>query len=292
MNSSASPKTTSRKVGTPGRALWNISGYVVYFLAAVFIAFPVLWMFLGSIIPEDSLLLLGLGRGLPSTITLKNYYRALFVDTYVVRSIADTLFYSMGSTVIAVVCGSIGGYSFARFRFPGRRTLLLAAIALQTSPGLSLALPLYLLMRQIGWYDTFHGLIYIYSGWYTPFVAWLMIGFFEGIPQDLIDSAQVDGCSRWGTIPRIVLPLAAAGVFASAVWVFLSVWGDFIFGIIFTGGRINPITVTVARLVTRAKVEYSYMAAQSVLAMLLPLIIVGLFQKRLVKGLVAGAVKG
>jgi multiple sugar transport system permease protein len=127
---------------------------------------------------------------------------------------------------------------------------------------------------------------------FTPFVAWMMLGFLQGIPRELEEAALVDGCSALGALWRIVLPLSVQGLVASLVWGFLSAWGELMFALVLTGTRVKPVSVVVSLGVGEIQARWGFMSAQAVLALLVPLVLALVFQRYLVKGLTAGAVTG
>ena len=162
-------------------------------------------------------------------------------------ALLTSLIVATTTTVIAVGTGAAAAFAFVRLRIPGVKYLLIGTLAVQMLPVLVLIIPLYLLMRSLGLLDTHLGLIIVYSGYLLPVVVWILVSFFESIPPDMEEAAMVDGCSRAGTLTRIVLPLALPGLAAVAVFSFLSAWNEFFMALIFTASNAKTITVEIGR---------------------------------------------
>jgi multiple sugar transport system permease protein len=191
-----------------------------------------------------------------------------------------------------VLLGSRAAYAFARLRFPGRALLVRTYIVVQMIPGLAVLIPLFIVIRSWNLVDTYPGYILPLIAFFTPFVAWMMLGFLQGIPRELEEAALVDGCSALAALWRIVLPLSVQGLVASLVWGFLSAWGELMFALVLTGTRVKPVSVVVSLGVGEIQARWGFMSAQAVLALLVPLVLALVFQRYLVKGLTAGAVTG
>ncbi|MEM2876407.1 MAG: carbohydrate ABC transporter permease, partial [Candidatus Bathyarchaeia archaeon] len=152
--------------------------------------------------------------------------------------------------------------------------------------------PIFIMIRQAQLIDTYIGYILPLAAFFAPFVAWMMIGFFENIPIELEEQGLVDGCTRFQAFLRVTLPLAAPGLVSSAVWSFLSTWGELMFALVLTGANVNPLTVVIALGIGEVQARYGFMCAQAVIALAPPLIMAVVLQKYIVKGLTAGAIKG
>jgi multiple sugar transport system permease protein len=281
----------------------------LYALVALFLSYtllPVAWMVLSSILVETDFIRLSADLILPGRIQL-GYYRALLmpwstgqIEFGVTAEYGYFLLEALRATTAvaslvaagAVLLGSLAAYAFARLRFPGRIALIRAYIIIQMIPGLAVLIPLFLIIRRLDLVDTYPGYVLPLIGFFTPFVAWMMLGFIQGIPRELEESARVDGCSAWGALWRIVLPLSVQGLVASVVWAFLSAWGELMFALVLTGTRIKPVSVVVSLGVGEIQARWGFMSAQAVITLLVPLVLALVFQRYLVKGLTAGAVTG
>ena len=206
---------------------------------------------------------------------------------------ANSLIAAGATAVINVVLGSLAGYSLARIRFPGQRSLLMLYIGTRMVPGVALIVPLYLTVKTYGLLDSLGALIVTYLTFTLPFTIWLMKNYFQSIPRELEEAALVDGC-RWPQmVMRVLLPAAAPGLVAAAMFAFMTAWNDYLFAVILTS-TINSKTlpVVVAGFATDVTTERTLMAASGVLAVIPPLVLAFIFQKMIVQGLTSGAVKG
>jgi multiple sugar transport system permease protein len=183
-------------------------------------------------------------------------------------------------------------YSIARFRFRGRKVLSLQAIVLTTIPGIVLIVPLFSILMMVGLIDTLPGLIIAQLSWTTPFAIWVMRGFFEELSEEIEESAMLDGCTRFKAFLYIVLPLAAPGLIASGVIIFLAVWNEFMFANILTRIAAKTLTVYMASFVTPVDTIWEMIFASQVLAELPVILLTVMVYKYMVRGLTFGAVKG
>ena len=182
---------------------------------------------------------------------------------------------------------------FARLQFRFQRGILLLFLSTYMLPPIAILISLYLTMVQLHLLDTKLGLILVYCSFITPFVLWIMSGYFRSIPRDLEDAARIDGCSRIGALFRVVLPLARPGLLATALFGFLLAWDEFLYALIFTSSlESKTIPVAIAEFTGRHAVDFGMMATGGVLASLPPLLIAFVFQRYIVGGLASGAVKG
>jgi multiple sugar transport system permease protein len=237
-------------------------------------------------------------RWVPEHVTLSRYreifagqgssagaaFRAAMVNSFVVAG---------GTVVVSLTVGVLGGYALARLRFPLRRVTLLSFLVTYMLPPITLIIPLYLLMSRFGLLDTKAGLIIVYCSLATPFALWNMSNFFGSLPADLEEAARVDGCTRLGALVRVVLPLSRPGIMATGLYAFLLCWDEFLYALIFTStSRAKTIPVAIAEFTGRNAVDFGLIAAGGILASLPPVVLTVVFQRYLVSGLTAGAVKG
>ena len=169
----------------------------------------------------------------------------------------------------------------------------LLILATQFLPIVALIIPLYMIMRWLGLLNTRLALIIADCSFILPLIIWLMRGYFESVPKDLEDVARIDGCSRFGTIFRIVLPLSTPGLAASAIFAFIIAWNEFFSALILSSTlKSKTVSVLIAEYSSKVGVDYVAMAAAGVIASLPPVILALIFQKYIIQGLTAGAVKG
>jgi multiple sugar transport system permease protein len=200
---------------------------------------------------------------------------------------------ALTSTFIALVFGTLAGFTFARFSFKGKNTIFLSMMLARAVPGVALSLPLFILFARLGLSDKILGMIIAYAALNIPFTAWLMDGFFRALPQELDDAALIDGCSRWTALLRVDLPLALPGVAASGIFAFLTSWNEFALATVITrtpASRTFPpgLFEFTGSFVT----DWRGMCAMSVMMLIPSVIFVALVQRQLVEGLASGATKG
>jgi multiple sugar transport system permease protein len=224
--------------------------------------------------------------------TLENYRRLLDTTPYL-QYLVNTLIVASSTTVLSLVFGSLAAYSFTRFRFPGSDTLPLFYLVMRMLPRFVMVIPYYLLMREIGLINTHSALILAYTSFSLPFVIWLMIGFFKEIPIELEEAGMVDGASRVQVFMRIVVPLVAPGLAATAIFAFLLGWNELLFSLVLAGrdSRTLP-NIAVSVVTTERGVEWGVLNAMGSLTLLPVIVMALLVQRHIVKGMTMGAVKG
>jgi multiple sugar transport system permease protein len=272
-------------------------------LVAVFFLAPFSWLVLTSFMHESDAMSVPL-RLLRARPTLENY--ATFVAPSGTRSIVgsraaentmpgiwNSMLAATGTAVLNLVLGVLAGYSFARLRFPGRTSVLFLYLGSRMVPGIALIVPLYLVIQRAGLLDTLLALVVTYLTFTLPFTIWLLKSYFQGIPRELEEAALVDGCGFWRMMGRVLLPAAAPGLVAAAMFAFMTAWNDYLFAVILTSSMAaKTAPVVVAGFATDVTTERTLMAAGGVLAVVPPLVLAFLFQRLIVQGLVSGAVKG
>lgn len=208
---------------------------------------------------------------LPSTITLKHYYRAL-TETLIVKSIVDTFIYSAASAGIVTVISAFAAYAFAYFRFPAKRTLFLLLACIQTIPGWAIIVPMFLYIRLLNLYDTYLALIFSQGGWCLPFSVLVMIGFMKSIPWQLHEAALIDGCSDIIALRRIILPLTVPGIVAVVVYSFITCWGEFVWPLVLTSTNVITAPVVISQAVGQWGADYNLICTQGALSIISPII--------------------
>ena len=195
------------------------------------------------------------------------------------------------STVGTVALAALAAYAFSRYRFGGRKTLLYAMLATRLLPPMTTVIPLFLLMSRLKLIDTHFVLIIIYTALNIPFATWLTKSFFDTIPRELEDAALIDGCSGLRALWHVTMPLAAPGLAAAAIFVFVLAWNEFTFAYMFTSSQARTLPLLIAQAQGDDQIFWQDMAAQASLLMVLPLLVALFMQRQLVRGLTAGALK-
>lgn len=263
------------------------------FLAAllVIVLFPFYWMTVTSLKNEDQMRSL-LSMFWPSPAVLDNY-RQLLTRTDFLAWFGNSATVAVSSTLLATAIGTLGAYALARLRFLGRAFMASAVLITYLVPPAILFIPLYAQMRNLGLADSLAGLIAAYPSFTVPFVTWLMMGYFESIPEELEEAAMIDGATRFGAFRRVILPLAAPGVLAGALYAFTQAWNEFLYALVFiTDVKLRTLPVGLSTFITGDVYGWGYLMAGAVLTTL-PVIAAYIYlQKYMVEGLTAGSVKG
>jgi len=258
-------------------------------VALTAVVLPFCWAVVASVTPESQLFA---GSVLPRDITLA-HYRALFAGQEFWVPIRNSLVVAAATTALCVTLGALAAYALARLQFPGRTALLGLVLAVSMFPQISVVSPLYLLLRELRLINTYPGLVLPYLTFAMPLAVWLLVGFFRQLPAELEEAALVDGATRVQALRKVVLPIAAPGLAATAILTFLYSWNEFLFALSFTlGPERQTVPVAIALFRGRYQVPWGQILAGSIVATLPVAAVVLAFQRRIVQGLTAGALKG
>jgi multiple sugar transport system permease protein len=255
------------------------------------VLFPFYWMTVTSFKGEEQMRSL-FSMFWPSPFILENYQQ-LLVKTEFITWYGNSVIVSVASTILATAVGTVGAYALARLKFLGRGFMASATLITYLVPPSILFIPLYAQIKTLGLANSLSGLIFSYPSFTIPFVTWLLMGYFESIPEELEEAAMIDGATRFGAFRRIILPLAAPGVLAAALYAFTQAWNEFLYSLVFiTDSRLRTLPVGLASFITGDVYGWGYLMAGAVLTTL-PVIVVYIYlQKYMVEGLTAGSVKG
>jgi len=252
--------------------------------------FPLYWALVSSITPESRLF--EAPALVPSRVTL-DHYRALFAHRDFLTPIKNSLVVAASTTALCVAVGSLCAYALARLEFRGKTPLLAFVLAVSMFPQITVVSPLYLVLRELGLIDTYPGLVFPYVTFAMPLTVWLLVGFFRQLPRELEEAAMVDGAGRLRIFWEIILPLALPGLATTAILTFVYCWNEFLFALSFTvGPDRQTVPVAIALLRGQYQVPWGQILAATVVATAPVAALVLLFQRRIVRGLTAGAVKG
>lgn len=269
-----------------GRALHRL---LVLVLLAYLLA-PFVWMILTSLLPAKQL-----NQPDPhidlAAASLSRYGRLLSEGSFL-APLWHSAVVAVMTTLICMAFGSMAAYGLARFRFRGRQGLMLALMATQAIPAIVLAVPLFLILRDLHLLDTLAGLILTYCGFVLPIVIWMLVGFFEDVPPSLERAARIDGCNRWQTLWRVVIPLCATGMSATAIFAFITSWSEFFLALVLTISRATTLPVRTAEFQGLFVLDYRSAATAGVITTIPVLALTLAAQKWIVRGLTEGAVKG
>lgn len=244
---------------------------------------PPLWIWEPTLENYRSVLQLALGEGGSMQGTSTGEFVRFFVNSLVV---------SFSSVLLSLIVGVPAGYAFARFKFFGSGAMFFSLLVMRMLPPIAVLLPMYVLLRQLGLLDTYLGLSLAYTTFSLPLVVWIMRGFFEGLPKELEESAMIDGCSRFGTFWRVILPLTRPGLVAATIFSVALSWNDFLFAVVLTSRKTQTLPVMMAGYSSDVGIAWGEMTAAAVLVILPVIVFSILTQKHLVAGLSSGTVKG
>ncbi|HEY3108277.1 MAG TPA: carbohydrate ABC transporter permease [Chloroflexota bacterium] len=287
----------TRRRRSPAARLAVYAGLLLFFL---YILGPVYVMVVTSVTPErDQLSVPPLW--VPTQVDLSAYLNILFradlpqnvAARGFTRSLVNTFFVASAVTVVSVGLGSLAAYAFARLRMPFRDKLVFLLLFTELIPGIVIVLPLYRTVVAVGLLDNLLMLAILECSFSLPFTIWILRGYFMSLPRELEDAAMVDGCGRVGALLRVIFPIATPGLFAVSAFAFLAGWNAFFLPLIFTSSadtRTGPLAV--AFLIGRFYVQFGLLAAAGTLVSVIPVLLALLFQRYILGGLVAGALKG
>jgi multiple sugar transport system permease protein len=230
----------------------------------------------------------------PTHVSWDNY-TTVFHTALFTSALRNSIGIASIATAIALVFATCAAYATTRLEFPARRWVMNFALAVTVFPAISIATPLFNLWRTIGLYDTWPGLIIPYISLTLPIAMWTLSSYFRQIPRDLELAAQVDGASTWQAFRKVLVPLAAPGVFTTAIIAFLTAWNDFVFGITLTStNHARPVPAALAFFSGASQFQQptGAISAAAVVVTVPVIVIVLAFQRQIVSGLTSGAVKG
>jgi len=275
------------KTDRRGQVLWIVGGILIILYAII----PVLWIVSLSFKAGDDITNQSF---LPSAFSWENYAIVFSSDLFT-SALRNSVGMAIISTTVSVVLATLAAYAIARLDFPGKRLVLGVALAITVFPVIAIATPLFNLWRNIGLYDTWLGLIIPYLSYSLPLSVYVLSAFFREIPWEMEQAAQVDGATAWQAFRKVIVPLAAPGVFTAAILTFFAVWNDFLFGITLTSTEAaRPVPAALAFFQGASQFEQptAPISAAAVVITIPVVILVLLFQRKIVAGLTSGAVKG
>jgi multiple sugar transport system permease protein len=218
-----------------------------------------------------------------------HWYRTVLNNDEYRRALKNSVIISTSTMVCCLILGSLAAYPLARLRVPRKNLFIIVVVAIHMLPGIALIIPVFLLVRQLHLYDTYSALIVVHTAFLLPYTIWMLKTFFERIPVALESAARMDGCSRLGALFRIVIPIAAPGVVATAVYIFIGSWNEFLFGLVLTSRVAKPVMVTLAEFTGSDYLpDMSQVAAAGVISVIPVIVLALLLNRFIIKGMVEG----
>ena len=278
------------------RRTHQIFVYTGLFVVFASILIPFLWLVISSVSQRIQLTTVPL-KWFPQTFNWENYKEMIFSNTGVNASlkigVRNSFIVAISATAFCLFAGSLAAYAFTRLRFRGKNVLFTFILLSQVMPMIVLIIPIYIIMNQLGLLNTLTSLILADCAFVLPLVIWLMRSYFESVPWSLEEMARIDGCSRFGTIFRIIMPISTPGLAASGIFAFIIAWNEFFSALILSStNKSKTISVILSEYSSKVGVDYVAMAAAGIVASIPPVLLAMLFQKYIVQGLTAGSVKG
>lgn len=273
------------------RAIRRKLPVVLLSILIIYALFPLSWIFITSLKPESEIVTANL-QFLPQSPSFENFV-TMWRRSNFPRLMTNSFVVSLMTVGMSLSLGTLGAYSISRYRFQGRNALMLTYLSIRMFPFVLMLIPAFIILRDLGLLDSRFGLALAYTTFSLPISVWFMKNFFDAVPAEIEDAARVDGCSRMGVLIRIVLPLTLPGLAATSVLVGIGAWNEYLFALMLTtsgGSRTWPVGVQL--MVGEFQLPFGQLAAAGVIT-IAPILIAYLFVGRtMVKGLMAGGVKG
>lgn len=278
--------------GTPMQRTLRVgSRHLVAIFATLIFIYPVLWILMAAIKPDVEIYRQPL-QLLPSTADFTGFLMVL-QQWPLFTFLANSMLYSVGAVVISLSFALFAAYGLSRGEFVGKQATLIVILVVQMIPAIVTAIPIYLLMRSLALYDSRIGMVILYSAMRIPWGVWIMVGFLNQIPRALDEAATIDGCSRFGILRRIILPLALPGLASAAIFSFVGTWNEFaIASIILRNTEYLSLPVATMTMIAADPNDWRLVAATATVNLLPVLAVFALLQRHIVAGLTRGALKG
>ena len=264
---------------------------VLFYSTVVFFLFwtvaPVIWIAIMSVQPEINYV------SVPPRLQLEDvslrWFRAMLAEPSFLGALQTSAIVAFVTMVFCLVFGSLAAYPLARLNVPHKNLFLTVSIVTRMVPAMILVIPMFLLLRNFRLLDSHLGLIIVYTTFLLPYVIWMLKSFFEQVPYALEAAARMDGCSRLGALLRVLIPVTAPGIVATAIFAFIGAWNEFLFGLILSSNFAVPVTVRLSSLVsTSFHSDNSLIAAAGMLTLIPPVLLVFILNRFIIRGLVEG----
>jgi len=268
----------------------TLLSYILVILASLFVIFPYYWLFVSSLKPVDKLL--SYPPDFLPFLSLHNYIE-VFSRTKITTFLFNSIFVALSVVLIVILLTLFGGYSLARLNFPGKRFLLTSILFVYLIPPILIVVPLYQLMVILRLIDTYIGIILTHIAHALPFSLWITTVFLEALPKEIEEAASIDGAGKLNILFRIITPISLPLIATVAIFSFIDSWNDFIFAsVLLTSDSLKTLPIGVYVFSLGAVIEWGWILSSGVIITLPVLIFFLIFQRYLIKGLTAGAIRG
>lgn len=269
------------------RAPWTAG--IVLTLVLAFTLLPIYWMVTTSFKASSEI------ARIPATLWPENWsldqYTKVFAEGSIVGATGRSLIVAIATTFFVVIFASLAAYATTHMRYRGTRKLLSLSLITQLLPQAAVLVPVFILWAALGLVNSLPGVVLVYFAFQLPVAVWILHSHFRAIPSEVIEAADVDGSSRLNTLVKVVMPMAAPGVAAVAIWCLIACWSELLFALVLLGGNSRTVPVALSGLIGEHTTDPGILLAAATIAALPPLILFFFFQKYFSNGL-AGAVKG
>ncbi len=229
---------------------------------------------------------------IPRNLTFANFSR-VWIEYHLLLYFRSSLIVALGTMVLNILVSVPAAYAVARLRFLGRKAVMYLLLAIQMFSPVIVVISLFRIFARAQLIDTYTGLILANTVFTISFATWMMTGYFSAIPSEIEEAARIDGCSRVGTLLRVMLPIAAPGLVTVMIYNFITAWNEFLFALTFINARAKmPLTLGIYQFVGRWSTQWELLTTSAFLALIPVLVLFYLIEKQLVAGLASGAVKG
>ncbi|MBI1280952.1 MAG: ABC transporter permease subunit [Anaerolineaceae bacterium] len=271
--------------------LLDVVTYLIIIGVVGFALFPIIWTFLTSLKVEKDIITINL-QYLPQNITFDNYV-AIWNRSGFTTLITNSAIVTVMTLLTTILIGTLAAYSLSRYQFRGRNWILQFYLVIRMFPVVLMIVPLFVILRRLSLLDTRFGLALAYTTFLLPFCVWMMKGFFDSIPVDLEEAARIDGCTRLGALVRIALPLVRSGLVATAVFIGIASWNEFLFALMLTtsqGSRTWPVGLQL--MIGEFQLPWGSFSAGGIISIIPIIIFFAIVQRSIIRGITAGAMKG
>ncbi len=282
---------------TPARSryLSRTLFYLLLIVIFVYIVFPFYWAFRSSITPNGELFVTPVHYW-PEAPTLAHYQQVL-TDNQFLYALRNSAIVATATTLLSLVIGAFGAYALGRFKFNGRLPVMYLILSMTMFPSIAILGSLFDQVRRFGLYNTLTALVITYLVFTLPFTVWVLTSFFESLPRELEEAAYVDGATPFQTLYQVMLPLVAPGLVTTGLLAFITAWNEFLFAVSFTQtpeNRTVPLAIFLFATSSGGGYEIPWgpIMAGTVVVTVPLIVLVLIFQNRIIAGLTAGAVKG